>query len=118
MKTQRKTMRIMPLLLTACLLASFGCDPDFDFNLGLDSELLTVTVMTAGENLDADGYTLSVTGKPATTIGINASRTFSVLNVDHTVELRGIAPNCTTTNNPRTVSVTGPTTTTFVVECS
>ena len=109
-------MRFSPILLAISLLVSLGCDPDLNLDLG--SELLTVNVTTIGENLDPDGYTLSVTGEPVEAIEINATRTFRVFPTDITVELRGVAGNCTVANNPRTIDVRGPRTTTFVVECS
>ncbi len=114
---ERTIMRLSRLLLAVCLLASLGCDPDIG-NIGLDSELLTVNVSTVGANLDPDGYTLSITGQRDEPIAINDTRTFSVLRFDHTVELRGVAGNCVVANNPRTFSVNGPTTTSFLVECS
>ena len=103
------------LWFAVCLLFATGCDNDIDLDL---NELLTVSVMTVGENLDADGYTLSITGRLDESIGINESRTFSVLRIDITVELRGVANNCEVDANPQTVSVSGPTTVTFIVECS
>ncbi len=80
--------------------------------------MLTVSVTTVGENLDADGYTLSITGAPNEAIGINEFKVFSVLSIDITVELLGVAVNCAVDVNPQTVSVNGPTTVTFFVECS
>ncbi len=107
------------LLLALCLLASLGCDPDIGpLNLNLRSETLSVTVSTVGANLDPDGYMLSVTSHPDTPIGINEAMAFSVMRIDHTVELSGVAANCTVANNPRTVSVNGLTSTTFVVQCT
>ncbi len=115
--TGKTIMKLSRLLLAFGLLTSLGCDPDLG-NFTLPSELLTVTVMTVGENLDADGYTLSITSEFDAAIGINESRTFSVLRIDITIELRGVADNCAVANNPRTIDVNRPTTTTFVVECS
>ena len=112
-------MKLTRLLLIVCLLVSLGCDPDIDnIRLDLGSELLTVNVSTVGANLDPDGYTLSVTGQLDEQIGINATRTYSVLAMDHTITLGGVADNCTVANNPRTIRVTGSTSTTFIVECS
>lgn len=110
-------MRLMPLILAACLLASLGCD-NITNNLTLDSEILTVSVSTVGANLDADGYGLSITGEPDDTIGVNEAKTFSVLRIDVTVELRDIAANCAVNTNPQTVGVRGPTTVAFLVECA
>ena len=111
-----RTLRLSWLFLAVFLLASLACDDSIDLNLG---ELLTFTVMTAGENLDPDGYTLSITAVAVNeTIGLNESKTFSVLRIPVTVELLGVAANCTVDNNPQSVNVSGPTTVTFVVECS
>ncbi len=107
------------LLLALCLLASLGCDPDIGpLDLNLRSETLTVAVSTVGANLDPDGYMVSVTSYPDTPIGINETMAFSVMRIDHTVELSGVAANCNAAGNPRTLSVNGPTSTTFIVECS
>ncbi len=112
-------MKLTRLLLAVSLLVLSGCDPDVDnIRLDLGSELLTVNVSTVGANLDPDGYTLSVTGQLDDSIGINATRTYSVLAMNHTITLSGVADNCTVADNPRTISVTGSTVTTFVVECS
>lgn len=110
-------MRFLRFFLAICLFLSLGCDPDIG-NVGLSSELLTVNVRTVGANLDADGHALSITGELAEPVGINDTRTFSVLRIDITVELLEVASNCAVANNPRTFRVNGPRTTTFVVECS
>lgn len=116
---ERTIMNFSRVLLAICLLVSLGCDTDIGpLNLDLGSELLTVNVSTIGENLDPDGYMLSVTGEPDEAIGINATRTYSVFPNNLTVELRGIAGNCTVANNPRTIDVRGSVSTTFIVECA
>lgn len=109
-------MRITPLFLAACLLASFGCDIG-DNIVDLDTEPLTVNVATVGANLDADGYLPSVTGVPDEPIGVNESKVFNVLRIGITVELRDVAANCAVADNPQTVDVRGPTTVSFFVEC-
>src|SRR5436309_2367124 len=85
---------------------------------------LRVTASTSGDNLDTDGYTVTVDGTTSQSIGNNSSTgvTFSGLSVaSHTVELTGVATNCTVTApNPRTVAVSDGATavTAFVVTCS
>src|SRR6266516_2789349 len=82
---------------------------------------LTVTAATTGQDLDADGYTVTVDGGQSRSLGINASTTYSGLTaLSHTVELTGIAGNCTVSGqNPRTVTVaTSGTTTTFTITCT
>ena len=111
-------MRLLQLFLAVCLLASLACDGIDSINLDLDLELLTVTVTTGGVNLDADGYTLSITGRPDEAIGINESRVFSISGDNVTVQLSGVAGNCVVDNNPQAVNISGPTTVTFTVACS
>ncbi len=82
---------------------------------------LAVTTNTTGSNLDPDGYTLTVDGGQSKAIGINNTVTISGLSPgDHSVQLNGVAQNCTVTSNPRTVSITAgsTTTTTFTVICA
>src|SRR5439155_1615301 len=74
---------------------------------------LTVTTNTTGSNLDPDGYTVVVDGSQSQAIGINTSVTFSGLSPgNHSVQLNGLAQNCTVSSNPRTVSITAGTTAT------
>src|SRR5207249_3599487 len=82
---------------------------------------LTVTNATTGQDLDPDGYTVTVDGGQSRSLGVNTSTTYSGLTAaSHTVELTGIAANCSVSGqNPRTVSVaTGGTTTTFTITCA
>jgi hypothetical protein len=82
---------------------------------------LTVSATTAGSDLDSDGYTASVDGGPGQAIGANGSATFTGLSAgSHALELSALASNCTTTNNPRTISVTAGTTAqaAFAVNCT
>src|SRR5207249_3133600 len=83
---------------------------------------LAVTTNTTGSNLDPDGYTLTVDGGQSKAIGINNTVTISGLSPgDHSVQLNGVAQNCTVSgSNPRTVSITAgsTTTTTFTVSCA
>src|SRR5205823_12781677 len=85
------------------------------------SDLLTVTNSTTGQDLDPDGYTVTVDGGQSRSLGVNTSTTYSGLTAtSHTVELTGIAGNCTVSGqNPRTVTVaTSGTTTTFTITCA
>ncbi|PYP79381.1 MAG: hypothetical protein DMD25_05405 [Gemmatimonadetes bacterium] len=83
---------------------------------------LAVTTNTTGSNLDPDGYTLTVDGGQSKAIGINNTVSISGLSPgDHSVQLNGVAQNCTVSgSNPRTVSITAgsTTTTTFTVSCA
>src|SRR5437762_3148603 len=83
---------------------------------------LVVSTSTSGSSLDPDGYTLTVDGGQSKAIGINNTVTISGLSPgDHSVQLNGVAQNCTVSgSNPRTVSITAgsTTTTTFTVSCA
>ena len=69
---------------------------------------LTITTSTVGANLDPDGYTISIDGGIAQAIGINASKTVEVSAASHTVQLGGVAANCSPSGGPsKTGSVTG-----------
>src|SRR5439155_1279326 len=82
---------------------------------------VTVTTSTSGGTPDSDGYTVTVDGGQSRSLGVNTSTTYSGLTAtSHTVELTGIAGNCTVSGqNPRTVTVaTSGTTTTFTITCA
>lgn len=80
---------------------------------------LRVSTATTGEDVDADGYQVRV-GSDAQPVGVNASVIFADLAAGaHAVTLEGLSSNCTTSNNPRSVSVTvgSEASTSFSVEC-
>jgi len=84
-----------------------------------------VTTVTGGnaDDLDPDGYTVTIDQNAPVAIGINATETFSQLTPgDHIVTLGDIAANCALDDgeNPRTVAViAGQTTSTpFNLTCS
>src|SRR6266480_2970312 len=82
---------------------------------------LKVTTSTMGSELDPDGYTVVVDGRQSRAIGINNTVTISGLSPgNHSVQLNGLAQNCTVSWNPRTVSITAGSTTptTFTVSCA
>src|SRR5437762_1781029 len=82
---------------------------------------IVVSTVTTGSSLDPDGYTVVVDGSQSKAIGINNSVTFSGLSPgNHSVQLNGLAQNCSVSSNPRTVSITAgnTTTTTFSVSCA
>src|SRR5206468_970766 len=86
---------------------------------------LSATTSTTGQNIPAS-YTLNVTcptrrSSDLQAIGINASVTFSGPSPgNHSVQLNGLAQNCTVSSNPRTVRVpaSGTAPTTFSVSCT
>jgi PKD repeat protein len=83
---------------------------------------LTVSAVTTGSDLDPDGYTVTVDGGQSQSLGVNASVTYSGLTAaDHSVEISGVASNCTVTNaNPQTASVPAGATAqvTFDITCA
>src|SRR6266516_967005 len=97
--------------------AATGCNDA----TGLATGAAHVTVTTTGIDLDADGYTVTVDGKPQRTVAARDAITFPRLPTGtHTVELIGLTVNCVVSgDNPRTVTVARGTTTqvTFSVTC-
>jgi hypothetical protein len=68
---------------------------------------ISVTTVTTGDDIDADGYTITVDGVDGSAIGVNA--TVSIPNLTagtYSVGLSGNAANCAVANNPRDVAVT------------
>lgn len=82
---------------------------------------LEVISATTGSDVDADGYTVVVDGSSSQALGVNDTTAFTGLaEGDHSVELTGVAANCTVSgSNPRTVTITAGSTTssTFSVSC-
>ena len=80
---------------------------------------LTVISETSGNDIDPDGYTVTVDGV-SQALGVNDAVTFINLPVgDYSVELSGVVANCSVSgDNPRTITVPyGGTSTTFTVTC-
>ena len=83
---------------------------------------IAVTTVTTGEDLDPDGYALSVDEANAPLIGSNDTATLAVDAGPHAVTLSGIADNCAVQDGEptRSVTVTADETTdlTFEIVCS
>ncbi|MCZ6755188.1 MAG: hypothetical protein O7E49_07745 [Gemmatimonadetes bacterium] len=85
---------------------------------------ISVTVSTTGVGLDADGYTVTVDGSESQSLPTNGTLMFSdLLPGDHTIELAGMAPNCSPpieSYNPQLVSVApgGTTQVIFNIVCA
>src|SRR5438552_2691744 len=83
---------------------------------------LVATACNDSQGPQPDAYTLTVDGGQSKAIGINNTVTISGLSPgNHSVQLNGVAQNCTVSgSNPRTVSITAgsTTTTTFTVSCA
>ena len=80
-----------------------------------------ITAATTGSPLDPDGYTVTVQGSTAQSLGVNGSVTVGSLSLGpHSVQLSGVAPNCTVAgSNPRTVTIAAgqPATVGFSITC-
>ena len=68
---------------------------------------LRITTVTTGPAPDADGYVLSVDGGPDQPIGTSATAVLANISAtQHSVQLRGLAPNCSVSgNNPVGVAI-------------
>jgi hypothetical protein len=109
--------RLTRILCWAAPLTGVGCGGG-----GTDIVLppLTITTSTGGVELDSDGYSVAVDGGSPQAIGLNATVTVDGLpDGQHTVELSGVAANCSAANNPRTVTVSagGTATAAFSITC-
>jgi subtilisin-like proprotein convertase family protein len=108
-----------PLVFSLAFVAA--CNGDDDGTSPPTTGSLEVTTSTTGDDLDPDGYTVTVDGGTSQSVGINGSTAFAqVATGDREVELTGLAANCSVTGvNPRTVTVAGGGTasTSFDVPC-
>jgi hypothetical protein len=100
-------------------LAGLGCGGNGGTDIALPS--LSVSTTTTGVQADPDGYSFAVDGQAAQPIGAQATVTVDRLaDGQHSVELSGVAPNCSVEGeNPRMVSVasTATATVTFTITC-
>ncbi|MEO6058172.1 MAG: hypothetical protein ABIQ49_15215, partial [Gemmatimonadales bacterium] len=88
--------RAFALLVTAPAALWLGCSGGGGDITGPPVGALEVTTTTSGPEPDADGYAISVDGAAAAAIGSNATvRTEGLAVGPHTVELTGVAANCT-----------------------
>lgn len=113
-------LRLKQLILWSITVAGLACGGDG----GTDVQLppLRITTVTSGVEIDPDGFSISIDGQAAQTIGVNTSLTIDqIADGPHTVELSDIAGNCTVGGqNPQPVSVTPGVTASidFEVTCS
>ncbi len=93
----------------------------FEITCGPPTGAIIISTTTAGPRPDLDGYAASLDGGGGQAIGSNATLALPALPLgDHTVQLSGMAPNCTVGgDNPRTVTVTngGTVPAAFPVSC-
>ncbi len=79
---------------TAAVAFAVGCAPTFG--------IVRVTTATTGASLDADGFVLELDGGPSWAVGVSDSVLISTVPVGvHTLELQGVALNCTAGGGPR-----------------
>lgn len=110
--------RVRTFLVWAAALTWLGCGGG-----GTDVVLpsLSVTTSTQGVELDPDGYTLLVDGSQDQPIGATATLVIERLaDGEHTLELSGLAANCSAGENPRTITIRSGATTSvaFGITCS
>ena len=82
---------------------------------------LQVTTVTSGAEPDPDGYSIQIDAAAASPIGNAETRTFSdVAAGDHSLQLGGLAANCTADGLTKSTTVTARTTATvtFAVTCT
>ena len=105
--------------LVALALVAAGCGDD-DPSPPTTGQI-GVTTVTTGDDIDADGYTLTVDGVDEAAIGVNAVVIVPDLTAGtYSIGLDGVAFNCQTADNPRDVVVTAGLTenTQFDVACA
>jgi hypothetical protein len=85
LRTHAPTLLALALLVQGCGGADLGVPADGQ---------ITVTVSTSGAEPDSDGYLLSLDGLQGSPIDANGSKTLTVPEGSHTLELAGLAPNC------------------------
>jgi hypothetical protein len=105
--------------LVALALVAAGCGDDDP--APATTGQIGVTTVTTGDDIDADGYTITVDGDDGGAIGVNATVILPNLSpATYSVGLSGLAANCAVGDNPRDVAVTAGATenTTFSVVCS
>lgn len=107
---------ILALLVAACgdSNGGGGTEPT------ADTGSITASAMTTGNDLDPDGYTVTV-GSASLSLSINGTVTFTgVTTGSHSVQLSGVAANCEAGTNPQSATVQADQTTSvsFAVVCS
>lgn len=104
--------------LAAGALACGGEDP---VDTTPTTATVTVTTATTGVEQDPDGYTVQIDAGAPQPIGIAASLENATLSPgNHSVQLSGLAPNCTVAENPRvlTVAAGASATVAFEITCA
>lgn len=109
-RTRRiRLVAMLPAVLGAALLAA-GCDSSTTVDIGA----IRVVVTATGNNLDADGYVIRVTGNgedQSQAVEVNDLVLFAVPSGMYTVELTDKADNCVVDVNPQVAQVSSGETT-------
>lgn len=109
------------ITLVVLTIAAVGCGDDDDDLIAPSLGDLEIFTVTTGDDLDANGYTVTIDGVNGPAIPANGSVTEQGLPAGpYLIGLAGVAANCSVQNNPRTVDVVGGQTvsTIFDVICS
>jgi len=108
MESMLKSMGGLVLMMTWLAACGGESEPDGNGNMMQPSTTgsLRVSAATTGEDVDGDGYQVRV-GTSSQAVGVNGSVLFASLAAQsHAVTLEGLSENCSTSNNPRAVTVT------------
>src|SRR3954454_19729052 len=100
--------------------AIVACSSDGSVNVPSQSGFLEITTTTTGTEIDPDGYAVQFDAQDGGTVGSSSTMQIDVPPGDHTVQLTGLAPNCTVSGETlRSVSVEAAQTIplTFAVTC-
>jgi hypothetical protein len=110
----------LSLLAAAAVLIGLGCGGG-DVTTPPTTGTMEITTATTGPEPDGDGYTVKIDGGAESAIGTGATLRREDLGAgNHSVELEGLAANCTVAgDNPRTVTVVAGATATveFTITC-
>jgi len=93
------------ILVMGLLVAPMACDDD---GVSPNSGTLKVVASKTGAGTDPDGFTIDLdSGSKTKNISVDGSATWKGVSTgNHTIELKGVASNCTVSgDNPRTVTV-------------
>ena len=121
-----RKLNLVPLLAVVSLVTLSACSNDGNRERPPTEPpppagLLELTIITTGEDLDADGYTASLDCGCFENVEVNEIATMADVEVgSHMVLLTGIAANCQLSGpNPQWVSITAEETAyaTFTVTC-
>ncbi len=113
---------IKPMSCAALLLLVSACTQRSDPTFTNETEfgILEITTLTAGVNVDPDGYTLVIDESRTQSVGTNETVQFSLVVDRYSVQLNDVADNCSVSPNPLVIQVLAGITTDglFEITCS